>query len=136
MLAFSRSGLGVPAALWRHWEAVYRTVMQRTRREQPSFQVAVRKAKDEGLRVAKLPMIYNCRNVRHCRGGQLKDGTYAEQGCTVIHAHDFESDLQDHVELSTKKSDDGACHAVMPARTAPSALSIRPARLVVRETVV
>jgi len=40
---------------------------------------------------------------------QLKDGTYAEKGCTVIHAHDFESDLQDHVELSTKKSDDGAC---------------------------
>ena len=32
-----------------------------------------------------------------------------DKGCTVIHAHDFESDLQDHVELSTKKSDDGAC---------------------------
>ena len=107
VLAFSKNARS--NALWRHWEAKYRTVMQRTRREQPSFQVAVRKAKDEGLRVAKLPMIYNCRNVRHCRAVQLKDGTYADKGCTVIHAHDFESDLQDHVELSTKKSDDGAC---------------------------
>ena len=45
VLAFAKNAR--PNALWRHWEAVYRTVMQRTRREQPSFQVAVRKAKGE-----------------------------------------------------------------------------------------
>ena len=40
VLAFSKNARS--NALWRHWEAKYRTVMQRTRREQPSFQVAVR----------------------------------------------------------------------------------------------
>ena len=67
--------------------------MATTRREQPSFQTAVAEAiSRNGLRVAKLPMIYNCRNVRHCRAATLKDGTTTD-GCVVIHAHDFEPGL-------------------------------------------
>lgn len=96
-------------ALWRHWEAQYRTVMTKTRREQPSFQVAVRKAKLEGLRVARLPMIFNCRNVRHCRAVALKDGTFAGQGCTVIHAHDFEQNLVDAVRVVQTAASTSAC---------------------------
>ena len=107
MLAFAKGKAS--DALWRHWEAQYRTVMTKTRREQPSFQVAVRKAKLEGLRVARLPMIFNCRNVRHCRAVALKDGTFAGQGCTVIHAHDFEQNLVDAVRVVQTAASTSAC---------------------------
>ena len=33
------------------------------------------------------------RNVRHCRSTVLKDKTVAEDGCIVVHAHDFEPEL-------------------------------------------
>ena len=50
-----------------------------------------------------------------------------QEGCTVIHAHDFESDLQDHVELSTKRATTARVLPIYPERTAPSVLYIRPA---------
>ena len=89
VLAYARTPAA--AALWRNWERVYRTVMASTRREQPSFQKAMAAAaRDDGLVAERVPMAYNCRNVRHCRATTLKDGTSVD-GCVVIHAHDFEA---------------------------------------------
>ena len=92
VLAYARGPAS--AALWRNWERVYRGVMRRTRREQPSFQKALALAqRDAGLVAHRIPMAYNCRNVRHCRATALKDGTRADDGCVVIHAHDFEANV-------------------------------------------
>ena len=62
----------------------------------------VRKAKDEGLQVAKLLMIYNCR-WRYCISGPIEGWHLCR---TRVHGHprpDFESGLQDHVELLNEK---------------------------------
>ena len=84
VLAYRKSAAS--DALWRAWERIYRDVMASTRREQPSFQKAVKEAVGgSGLGVVKLPMTYNCRNVRHCRAATLKDATRVD-GCVVIRA--------------------------------------------------
>lgn len=76
------------AALWKAWEAEYRSVMHVSRREQPSFQRALALATEShGLRIEKLALSYNCRNVRDCLPARLKDGQTAQ--CSIIHAHDF-----------------------------------------------
>lgn len=76
------------AALWEAWEAEYRSIMHVSRREQPSFQRALALATEShDLRIEKLALSYNCRNVRDCEPARLKDGRTAR--CSIIHAHDF-----------------------------------------------
>lgn len=83
VLAYANSPAAM--ALWKAWEREYRNVMAASRREQPSFQRAI--ASVPTLKVHKLPLFYNCRNVRDCEPAVLKDGTTAR--CSIIHAHDF-----------------------------------------------
>ncbi|KAJ1452850.1 hypothetical protein M885DRAFT_525803 [Pelagophyceae sp. CCMP2097] len=90
VLAFRRSLKA--CELWQSWLMHYRKVMKTTRREQPSFQKALQSI--SGLNLRKLPLSYNCRNARHCGSTSLKDGTLVD-GCTVIHAHDFDRGLSD-----------------------------------------
>lgn len=106
-------------ALWRAWEKIYRAIMHHTRREQPAFQRALASAiRTHGLVARKLPMTYNCRNVRHCRKAVLKDRTVAADGCVVVHAHDFEAELYKRANAVAIKASsyqvphDDACPAV------------------------